>query len=99
MGVKWLYLIVIFFCFRNLNSQSKVLDMSYISEFSDKIMTRIGLVNTSNSFIINDITSNLSYNLKPNTIEYLGVSILLRSIELDFGFLPGFLKVNKALGL
>jgi hypothetical protein len=67
----------------------------YVRTFPDKITTRIGLVNTSNSFFINDEVSNLSYNLKPNTREYLGFSILFRSIELDFGFLPSFLKQNE----
>ena len=95
MGLKWTGLILFFLFFKTLNSQSKVLDTSYVREFPDKITTRIGLVNTSNSFFINDKVSNFSYNLKPNTREYLGVSILFRSVELDFGFLPDFIQENK----
>jgi hypothetical protein len=95
MGLKWTYLLIFVLFFKNLNSQSKVLDTSFVREFPNKITTRIGLINTSNSFFINDEASALRYNLKPNTREYLGISILFRSIELDFGFLPDFLKDNK----
>ena len=95
MGVKWSFLIVIFLGFGNLNGQSKIQDTSYVRKFPEKITTRIGLINTSNSFYVNDKSFNLSYDLKPNTTEYLGVSVLFRSVELDFGFLPSFLKENK----
>jgi hypothetical protein len=86
---------MILFYFGNLSGQSKVQDSSFVRKFPEKITTRIGLINTSNSFFINDESLNLKYNLKPNTTEYLGFSVLFRSIELDFGFLPSFLKENK----
>lgn len=63
--------------------------------FPDKLMVRLGLINTSNSFFVNDSENEISYNLIPNTREYLGVSLLFRSVELDFGFLPEFLEQNK----
>ena len=78
-----------------LSAQSRPDDNTYVIKFPDKITARIAIVNTANSFFINDEMSNLSYNLKPNTREYLGFSVLFRSVELDFGFLPDFLKENE----
>lgn len=87
---------LLIFC--TLNAQSKLRDSSFVQDFPNKITARVGLVNTSNSFFINDRDSDFSYNLIPNTREYLGLSLLFRSIELDVGFLPSFLKQNENIG-
>jgi hypothetical protein len=79
-------------------AQNKNDDSTYIRPFPEKITARISLVNTGNSFFINDSENDINYNLKPNTREYLGFSLLFRSIELDFGFLPDFLKQNEDNG-
>ena len=67
----------------------------YIVDFQDKISTRISLINTSNSFYINETNTGIKYKLEPNVREYLGTSILFRSLEIDFGFTPDFLKSNQ----
>ena len=67
----------------------------YIVDFQDKISTRISLINTSNSFYINETNTGIKYKLEPNVREYLGASILFRSLEIDFGFAPDFLKSNQ----
>lgn len=93
------FIILFLICGQLIFSQSDSIPRNgYVTTFQDKITTRIGLVNTSNSFFINDESSNVRYNLKPNSREYLGFSVLFRSIELDFGFLPSFLKDNKDNG-
>lgn len=76
-------------------SQSKPVDTSSIRTFPDKITTRLSLINTSNSFFINDTENNISYNLTPNRREYLGLSVLFRSVELDLGYSPSFINQNK----
>ena len=98
MALNWKNIIFILVSFCALKAQSKMRDSTFVMDFPDKITARIGLVNTSNSFFIDDEVSGLSYNLKPNTREYLGLSLLFRSIELDVGFLPNFLKDNEDNG-
>ena len=96
MNVKNHIIALVFFSFFNCYSQDSIIANSeYITKFSDKISTRLSLINTSNSFYVNDKQNNLKYKLEPNKQDYLGVSILFRSIELDFGFSPKFLPSNE----
>jgi hypothetical protein len=96
MDVKYSVFAVLLICAGTLlRAQANPIDTTYVVQFPDKITVRMGLVNTSNSFFINDKASKFSYTLKPNTREYLGFSLLFRSVELDFGFLPGFFKENQ----
>ena len=98
MGVKQLHITFCLIFISTLLAQDKKVDNIYIRKFPEKITTRLSLVNTGNSFFINDSENGISYNLKPNTREYLGLSVLFRSVELDFGFLPDFLKENEDNG-
>jgi hypothetical protein len=75
-----------------------MVDTTIIRTFPEKITARVSAINTANSFFIDDPQNNIGYQLKPNTREYLGVSLLFRSLELSFGFLPNFLKKNKDNG-
>ncbi|TCK67732.1 uncharacterized protein DUF4421 [Winogradskyella wandonensis] len=95
MALKIKYCILLFLFVNAVLSQTQVRDSTSIQTFNDKITARIGLVNTSNSFIFNDLESNRRFNLSPNTREYLGISVLFRSVELDLGFSPNFLKQNR----
>ena len=67
----------------------------YVNNFSNKISARLSLINNSNSFYFNDKENNINYALEPNKQDYIGVSVLFRSLELDFGFSPEFLPSNK----
>ncbi|MFL1010662.1 DUF4421 family protein [Flavisericum labens] len=96
MGVKDFLLSLMFFCgINSFSQQDSILKNEYVTTFPDKISTRISLINTSNSFFINETDTNLNYRLKPNIREYLGASILFRSLEIAYGFSPTFLKSNK----
>ncbi|MEL0455205.1 DUF4421 family protein [Flavobacteriaceae bacterium SZ-1-7] len=77
------------------SQQDSIAKNEYITTFPDKITTRISLINTSNSFFINESDTNLKYELEPNIRAYLGASVLFRSIEIDYGFAPNFIKSNK----
>ena len=71
---------------------SKADIQDYIRTFPEKITLRAGLVNTGNSFTIRDPESDIRLRLQPGISNYLGFSALFRSVELDFGFSPGFLN-------
>lgn len=85
-----------FFCGQySFSQEDSIVKNKYITKFPDKISTRISLINTSNSFYINEGDTNNNYKLEPNIRAYLGASILFRSIEIDYGFAPDFIKSNK----
>ena len=67
----------------------------YIIRFPEKITTRVSLINTSNNFYFSGNNDGDNLKLEANNREYLGASILFRSIEIDFGFSPDFLGSNK----
>ena len=98
MGLRRFFIFGSLFVSATVFGQNQERDSSYIQSFPEKITARLGLINTSNTFFINDQENNLSYLLTPNTRDYLGVSLLYRSIEIDIGFLPSFLKKNKDNG-
>ncbi|MEZ4809976.1 MAG: DUF4421 domain-containing protein [Allomuricauda sp.] len=70
-------------------------DSLYIKTFPDKLTVRLGMQNTSNSFVVNDSQDNSEVEFKPNDKTYLGISFLFRSVELDLGFAPNFLSENR----
>ncbi len=65
-----------------------------ISNFPTKISTRISLINTSNSFYFKNNDAQ-EIKMKPNFRDYLGLSVLFRSLELDLGYAPKFIHSNK----
>ncbi len=69
-------------------------DSTYIRTFPEKITFRAALLNTSNSFVFSDDAGN-DIRLDPNKEDYLGLSILFRSAEIDVGFAPQFLATNR----
>jgi hypothetical protein len=95
MGIKLSVLILLFFYFGNLNSQSKVQDTSYIRKFPDKITARLFGVNTSNSLSIQGRNDNLNYELLANKEDRIGASIAFRSIVLSYSFAPNFMSKNR----
>ncbi|TWO33918.1 DUF4421 domain-containing protein [Seonamhaeicola sediminis] len=96
MDIKAYILNVILFCASLSFSQNdSIVKNQYITQFQDKISTRLSIINTSNSFYINDSDLGLKYQLKPNVRDYFGASILFRSVEIDYGFSPKFLKSNR----
>ena len=94
MGLRLLSILLLL-CLSKSEAQPDSLITDYIQTFPEKITTRASLVNTSNSFLITDKASNTTIKLEPNTRQYLGFSILFRSLEIDFGFAPTFIRENK----
>ncbi|WP_273568854.1 DUF4421 family protein [Maribacter halichondriae] len=92
MGLrKWI------FCFSALFSSASFSQNveDYIRTFPEKLTTRIGIQNTSNSFILTDIENNEIIELIPNDKTYLGLSVLFRSVEIDLGYAPNFFSENQ----
>jgi hypothetical protein len=73
-------------------------DTTYFRTFPEKITVRAALLNTSNDVRVTDRETADRFLLKPNTKEYLGLSVLFRSVELDLGYSPKFLRDNKDNG-
>lgn len=95
MGLRFYIFVLIINCQFVVSQNDSIPNDIYIVDFQDKISTRISLINTSNSFYINETNTGIKYKLEPNVREYLGASILFRSLEIDFGFTPDFLKSNQ----
>ena len=96
MGLKFYIKSFFLFCAQVMCSQNdSIFKSDYFTTFQDKISTRVSLINTSNNFYINESDIGLKYKLEPNIRDYLGVSILFRSLEIDFGFAPKFIKSNR----
>ena len=70
-------------------------DSLYVRGFPKKLTTRVGLQNTSNSFLLTDIASGTTAELIPNDKVYLGLSVLFRSLEIDLGYAPNFFSENR----
>ncbi|APQ17477.1 DUF4421 family protein [Maribacter hydrothermalis] len=82
-------------CFAQLsisqNSQHK-------EAFPDKVTVRLSLQTTSNSFTLRDKITRNKTEFIPNDKSYLGLSVLFRFLEVDFGYAPNFLSENKDNG-
>ncbi|WP_422082611.1 DUF4421 family protein [Ulvibacterium sp.] len=92
MGLKW-----IFFFFLGLHhwvtlSQN---DSLYIRRFPEKVTLRLGVQNTSNSFVITDNETGEQTEIIPNDKTFLGLSALFRSVEVDLGYAPNFFSENR----
>lgn len=95
MGLRLFINIALLSVIHSYSQQDSIINNEYITTFQDKISTRISLINTSNSFYINQGDGGLEYKLEPNIRNYLGASVLFRSLEIDYGFTPSFLKANQ----
>ena len=92
MGIKISILLCLCCGLYSYSQQDSIPKNEYIKNFNDKISSRLSLTNTYNEF--NFSNNSFEYKLEPNKTDYLGVSVLFRSVELDFGFAPNFLKLN-----
>ena len=95
MGVRLFINIALLSVIHSYSQQDSIINNDYITTFQDKISTRISLINTSNSFYINQGDVGLEYKLEQNIRNYIGASVFFRSLEIDYGFTPSFLKVNQ----
>lgn len=71
---------------------------TYKESFPDKVTLRLSLQTTSNSFTLRDKITRNKTEFIPNDKSYLGLSILFRFLEVDFGYAPNFLSENKDNG-
>jgi len=70
-------------------------DSAYKEAFPDKITFRLSLQSTSNNFTLRDKITRAKTEFIPNDKSYLGLSVLFRFLEVDFGYAPNFLSENK----
>ncbi|WP_339725546.1 DUF4421 family protein [Maribacter stanieri] len=70
----------------------------YKEAFPDKITLRLSLQTTSNNFTLRDKITRSKTEFIPNDKSYLGLSVLFRFLEVDFGYAPNFLSENKDNG-
>ncbi|WP_324024548.1 DUF4421 family protein [Maribacter sp. BPC-D8] len=70
----------------------------YKEAFPDKVTVRLSLQTTSNSFTLRDKITRAKTEFIPNDKSYLGLSVLFRFLEVDFGYAPNFLSENKDNG-
>jgi hypothetical protein len=92
MGLKGIFSCFLGLCSLVVLSQN---DSLYIRKFPEKVTVRLGVQNTSNSFIITDTDTNEQTEIIPNDKTYLGLSLLFRSIEVDLGYAPNFFSENQ----
>ena len=71
---------------------------TYKESFPDKVTLRLSLQTTSNSFTLRDKITRDKTEFIPNDKSYLGLSVLFRFLEVDFGYAPNFLSENKDNG-
>ena len=91
MGIK----IVLFFSILCISQLANAQDSAYKEAFPDKITFRLSLQSTSNNFTLRDKITRAKTEFIPNDKSYLGLSVLFRFLEVDFGYAPNFLSENK----
>lgn len=91
MGIK----IVLFFSMLCISQLANAQDSTYKEAFPDKITFRLSLQSTSNNFTLRDKITRAKTEFIPNDKSYLGLSVLFRFLEVDFGYAPNFLSENK----
>jgi hypothetical protein len=94
MGLKT----ILFFCVFYITQYGIAQDSDYKDAFPDKITFRLALQTTSNNFTLRDKITRNKTEFIPNDKSYLGLSILFRFLEVDFGYAPNFLSENKDNG-
>ncbi|WP_299533904.1 DUF4421 family protein [Ulvibacterium sp.] len=92
MGIKWIFFFFLVLAHWSVLSQN---DSLYIRRFPEKVTLRLGVQNTSNSFIITDNETGEQTEIVPNDKTYLGLSALFRSVEVDLGYAPNFFSENR----
>ena len=66
-----------------------------IISFKDYYTLRLGISNSYNSFQINDQAEGNRFLISPNQKIISTVTFLFRSVEIDIGYTPTFLKFNE----
>ena len=94
MGLR-LSLLLILLC---LTEFCTAQNSTYKESFPDKVTLRLSLQTTSNSFTLRDKITRNKTEFIPNDKSYLGLSVLFRFLEVDFGYAPNFLSENKDNG-
>ena len=80
------------------HSQKDSLDTSpYFVEFPNAITLRSGLSFIGNSFVFDNMDGGLRITFDPVLDRRLTTSVQFRSLQVSFGFAPGFLNPNRDL--
>lgn len=94
MGIRTVLFMCIFCAIHFCSAQNS----HYKEAFPDKITLRLSLQTTSNNFTLRDKITRSKTEFIPNDKSYLGLSVLFRFLEVDFGYAPNFLSENKDNG-
>ena len=94
MGIRAVLFLCIFCAIHFCSAQNS----HYKEAFPDKITLRLSLQTTSNNFTLRDKITRSKTEFIPNDKSYLGLSVLFRFLEVDFGYAPNFLSENKDNG-
>lgn len=94
MGLR-VTLLLSLLCFTEFSNAQ---NSTYKESFPDKVTLRLSLQTTSNSFTLRDKITRNKTEFIPNDKSYLGLSVLFRFLEVDFGYAPNFLSENKDNG-
>ncbi len=97
MGIKkYVLLCPVFACFIGFSQEDhNQEENAYVRGFPEKVTVRLGIQNTSNSFVVTDNQTHEQVYLNPNDKTYLGISLLFRSIGIDLGYAPNFFSENR----
>ncbi|SFR59436.1 DUF4421 family protein [Maribacter stanieri] len=94
MGIRTVLFMCMFCALHFCSAQNS----HYKEAFPDKITLRLSLQTTSNNFTLRDKITRSKTEFIPNDKSYLGLSVLFRFLEVDFGYAPNFLSENKDNG-
>ena len=94
MGIRTVLFMCMFCAIHLCSAQNS----HYKEAFPDKITLRLSLQTTSNNFTLRDKITRSKTEFIPNDKSYLGLSVLFRFLEVDFGYAPNFLSENKDNG-
>ena len=89
---------ILFCCVLSITQYGIAQHSAYKEAFPDKITFRLALQTTSNNFTLRDKITRNKTEFIPNDKSYLGLSVLFRFLEIDFGYAPNFLSENKDNG-
>ena len=94
---KFLYILLFFQVLSHAQpaTDSITNESDFIEYYKDDIMLRVGVSNSFNALVINDVINDLNFTLKPNQQIRTTATLLFRFIEVDVGYTPDFLKFNK----
>lgn len=80
---------------QNDSLADKLVGNEFIQKFPDAITLRLEFNDHINSFEVNDKGNDLKYTVSPNLQARTSISVQFRSIDIEIGFTPEFLKFAK----